>query len=37
MIAETFWRVLATLLRIDMAIGIVLTVLLLLWLGWLRQ
>ena len=37
MIAETFWRALATLLRIDMAIGIILTVMLLLWLGWLTQ
>ena len=37
MIAETFWRVLTTLVRIDMAIGIILTVVLLLWLGWLTQ
>jgi hypothetical protein len=37
MIADTFWRALTTLLRIDMAIGIILTVVLLLWLGWLTQ
>jgi hypothetical protein len=31
---ETFWRVLATLVRIDIAAGIAITIALLLWLGW---
>jgi hypothetical protein len=32
--AQTFWRVLSTLVRIDVAVGIAITVMLLLWLGW---
>ena len=32
--AETFWRAIATLVRIDIALGIVITVMLLLWLAW---
>ena len=31
---ETFWRVLSTAVRIDMAAGIAITIMLLLWLAW---
>ena len=32
--ANRFWHVLATVVRIDMALGIALAVLLLIWLAW---
>jgi hypothetical protein len=34
MITETFWRALATLVRLDIAVGIAITLLLLAWLAW---
>jgi hypothetical protein len=32
--AETLWRALATLVRLDIAVGIAITIMLLAWLGW---